>query len=58
MDTEDNFFENITDCNEIINSIQSCGINFLAVDFDLTLVGIHTGGKVSFENVSKFLLVY
>jgi len=33
------------DCNQIIHSLKKSNINFLAIDFDLTLICEHTGGK-------------
>jgi hypothetical protein len=35
----------VRQCTEIIDVIKGCGINFLAIDFDLTLVSEHTGGR-------------
>jgi len=29
---------------DIINNLEAIGINFLAIDFDLTLISEHTGG--------------
>lgn len=31
-------------CDEVVSILQRKGINFVAVDFDLTLVATHTGG--------------
>jgi hypothetical protein len=33
------------DCNKIVHSLKKSKINFLAVDFDLTLICEHTGGR-------------
>lgn len=33
------------DCEEIVSSLQKCGINFLAIDFDQTLISEHTYGN-------------
>ena len=33
------------DCRKIIDSLKKCNINFLAIDFDQTLICEHTGGK-------------
>ena len=62
MNTESSYFEIINDCKEIIASIKSCKINFLAIDFDLTMVGIHTGGRVGliiifFRRIYKFYFI-
>ena len=40
---EDNFTE--LECVSIVSGMKTCQINFLAVDFDLTLVDMHTGGR-------------
>lgn len=36
--------ESVEECSKIIMSLKACGINFLALDFDLTLISEHTGG--------------
>lgn len=33
-----------SECDQIVAALVSCGINFLAIDFDLTLISEHTGG--------------
>lgn len=34
----------VEECRKVVMSLKSCGINFLALDFDLTLISEHTGG--------------
>lgn len=36
------------ECEAVVNALVSSGINFLALDFDLTLISIHTRGQVHF----------
>lgn len=31
-------------CIDVLNNLEAIGINFLAIDFDLTLISEHTGG--------------
>ena len=34
----------VNECRRIVEALKRCGINFLAIDFDLTLISEHTGG--------------
>jgi hypothetical protein len=43
---ERGFDINEFECCEIIDNLKLVGINFLAIDFDRTLVSIHTAGRV------------
>jgi len=36
-----------TDCELVLEVLNKKGINFLAIDFDLTLISEHTGGRYS-----------
>ena len=44
------------ECYNIVTGLQNAGINFLAIDFDQTLVGIHTRGE--YEGTSSDLCAY
>lgn len=32
-------------CDHIVEHLASRGINFLAIDFDMTMIDVHTGGR-------------
>jgi len=40
-----NTFDYTTSADALIATIADAGINFLALDFDLTIVDVHTGGQ-------------
>lgn len=44
---------NSAQCFEVLNALMKKGINFVAVDFDLTLINVHTSGE--FRGSSKDL---
>lgn len=46
------------DCKEVVKKLQALNINFLALDFDLTIISFHTGGRPwggTIEEMSSFV---
>eukprot|EP00816_Leptocylindrus_hargravesii_P013177 CAMPEP_0196808782 /NCGR_PEP_ID=MMETSP1362-20130617/8778_1 /TAXON_ID=163516 /ORGANISM="Leptocylindrus danicus, Strain CCMP1856" /LENGTH=185 /DNA_ID=CAMNT_0042183247 /DNA_START=881 /DNA_END=1438 /DNA_ORIENTATION=- len=45
-------------CEEVVKKMQALNINFLALDFDLTIISFHTGGRPwggTIEEMSSFV---